>query len=104
MFDSIKEMLGMGPKTDLGAVVAKGAVIMDVRSPGEYASGHVKGSVNVPLNTLNAQLGNFKKDKAIITCCASGIRSGSAKTLLEANGFKEVYNGGPWGNLKKFEQ
>ncbi len=104
MIEKIKKMLGIGPKVDLGTVIANGGVIIDVRTTGEYAGGHVKGSLNIPLASLNSQMSRLKKDKAIITCCASGMRSGSARSILQSNGFKEVYNGGSWYNLKKFER
>lgn len=97
-------MLGMGPKADLGEVIAKGAVIVDVRTPGEYAGGHIKGSINIPLDSLSAGMNKLKKGTPIITCCASGMRSSSAKSMLQSSGFQEVYNGGGWMNLKKFEK
>jgi len=104
MLDALKKMLGMGPKTDLAEVMSRGAVILDVRSQGEYAGGHIKGSVNIPVNILQGQLSKLKKDKPVITCCASGMRSASARSVLLANGFSEVYNGGSWYNLKRFEK
>lgn len=104
MLEKIKKMLGIGPKVDLGEVVARGATILDVRTSGEFAGGHVKGSVNIPLNVLQSQLGKLKKDKPVITCCASGMRSSSARSVLLANGFKEVYNGGSWYSLTKYEK
>ncbi len=104
MIATIKKILGIGPKADLGEVIARGGVIIDVRTTGEYAGGHVKGSMNIPLNALSAQMQKLKRDKPVITCCASGMRSGSAKSMLQANGFTEVYNGGSWMNLKKFER
>ncbi|MFM7724102.1 MAG: rhodanese-like domain-containing protein, partial [Bacteroidota bacterium] len=58
------------------------------------------GSKNIPLQSLQQQMKNLPKDKAIITCCASGMRSGSAKSMLQNNGFKEVYNGGGWLSLQ----
>lgn len=104
MIGLLKKLLGMGPKVDLGTVIANGGVIVDVRTPAEYAGGHVKGSLNIPLASLGSQLSKIKKDKPVITCCASGMRSSSAKSLLQANGYKEVHNGGSWFNLKKFEK
>lgn len=104
MLQFIKKILGGGPKANIGELLANGAVILDVRSPGEYASGHIKGSLNIPLNALPMQMAKLKKDKPIITCCASGMRSGSAKSMLKANGFAEVHNGGSWFNLKKYER
>ena len=104
MIAIIKKMLGIGPKADLGEVIARGGVIIDVRTTGEYTGGHVRGSKNIPLNALSSQMQQLKKEKPVITCCASGMRSGSAKSMLLANGFTEVHNGGSWMNLKKFEK
>lgn len=81
-------------------MVKNGAQIIDVRSPGEYTAGHIKGSKNIPLNQINSQLSKINKNKPVITCCASGMRSGSAKTILKNNGFNEVYNGGGWNSLQ----
>ena len=85
-------------------LIKSGAQIVDVRTPAEYASGHLKSSINIPLNELPHKLSALKKDKAIITCCASGMRSLSALNILKSAGFKEVRNGGSWKNLKKYEQ
>ncbi|MBC7554146.1 MAG: rhodanese-like domain-containing protein [Taibaiella sp.] len=104
MIETIKKLFGMGPKADLGQVIANGGVIVDVRTPGEYSGGHIKGSVNIPVDVLRSQLAKLKKDKPVITCCASGMRSASAKKMLEASGFTEVYNAGSWFALKKFEK
>jgi len=89
-----------GPGVDYAHLVKSGALILDVRTPGEYTGGHIKGSKNIPLQSLQQQMKNLPKDKAIITCCASGMRSGSAKSMLQNNGFKEVYNGGGWLSLQ----
>ena len=81
-------------------MVKNGAIILDVRSKGEYAGGHIKGSINIAVNQLESNLHKVNdKNKPVITCCASGMRSASAKSILLANGFKEVYNGGPWTSL-----
>jgi phage shock protein E len=76
-----------------------GAQIIDMRTRGEYASGSVKGSVNIPLNELSSHASKIKKNVPLITCCASGMRSASAKATLRSLGFKEVYNGGGWMSL-----
>jgi len=104
MLGFLKKLLGGGPSVDLAEVMARGAVILDVRSAGEYSGGHVKGSLNIPVNVLQSQVAKLKKDKPIITCCASGMRSASARSILLSSGFTEVYNGGSWYNLKKFEK
>ena len=76
------------------------AQIIDVRTPAEYNGGHIKGSKNIPLQSLNQNLGKINKNKPVITCCASGARSAAAKSILLNSGFSEVYNGGGWSGLK----
>jgi hypothetical protein len=74
---------------------------LDVRSKGEYAGGHIKGSMNIPVDQLAQNLGKLKdKDKTIITCCASGMRSGAARGILRSNGYTNVHNGGGWLSLR----
>ena len=87
-------------KTDYAELVKKGAVILDVRSKSEYDGGHIKDSINIPVDQLQKNLSKIKdKDKTIITCCASGMRSASAKSILQNNGYKNVHNGGGWSSL-----
>jgi len=90
-----RELFGFGPSVDFKALVDQGAIILDVRSKGEYDQGHIDGSINISVDALPKHLNRFKdKNKPIITCCASGMRSGSAKSLLLSKGYKEVHNGG----------
>jgi phage shock protein E len=101
MLNAIKQMLGFGPKVDFAELVKQGAIILDVRSKGEYAGGHIKGSMNISVDTLQNNLSKLKdKNKPIITCCASGMRSASAKNILQSNGYTQVHNGGSWGSLQ----
>ncbi len=100
MLDALKSLLGMGPATDYAELVKKGAQIIDVRTPAEFRGGHIKGSVNIPLDTLHQQMSKIKKNQPVITCCASGMRSASAKQILLSNGYTEVYNGGGWAGLQ----
>ena len=100
MINLIKKILGIGPQVDFHDLVKKGAVIVDVRTKNEYESGHIRGSINIPLNSLEKNLAKISSGKPIITCCASGMRSASAKGLLKSRGFAEVYNGGGWMSLK----
>ncbi len=101
MFDSILSLIGLGNKVDYKQLVKEGAVIVDVRSKGEYSSGHIKGSINIPVDQLSAHLNKFKKGQTIITCCASGMRSGAAKNFLKSKGFEQTHNGGSWYQLKQ---
>lgn len=100
MLDFLKQILGGGPNIDLADLKSRGAVILDVRSPQEFKSGHAKGAVNIPVDALPSKLGGLDKNKPVITCCASGMRSASAASILKANGFTEVVNGGPWQNVQ----
>lgn len=102
MINTLKKIFGFGPKEDFADLVKQGAVVLDVRSEGEYSRGHIKGSLNIPVDTLNNNLNKLKdKNKTIITCCASGMRSASAKSILKSNGYSQVYNGGSWSSLQK---
>ncbi len=104
MIGLLKKMLGLGPKVNLGELIQNGAVIVDVRSRGEYQGGHVKGSVNIPLDQLSQIKQKVKnKDQAIITCCASGMRSASAKGILRSQGYTNVHNGGSWYSLRSYK-
>ncbi len=100
MLEAIKSLFGMD-KTDYADLVKQGAVIVDVRSRNEYSVGHIKNSLNIPVDELEKNLSELSKDKVIITCCASGIRSASAKNILQNNGYKNVQNGGGWISLNK---
>lgn len=98
---SLLNLLGFGPKPDYYELVLNGAIVVDVRSQGEYKSGHIKGSLNIPVEGLRKNIGKLegKQNTTIITCCASGMRSATAKGILKAKGFKEVHNGGAWITL-----
>jgi len=100
MIQAIKNLLGIGPKVDYKELLKNGAVIIDVRTKGEYQNGHIKNSINIPLDSLSGNLSKLKKDKPVITYCASGMRSASAKGILKSNGFVEVHNGGGWMSLQ----
>lgn len=99
MFKTIKSILGFGLKVDFKELLKQGAVIVDVRTKPEFKQGHIKKSINIPLDTIQNEFKKLNKNKPVITCCASGIRSWFAKNKLKGNGFTEVYNGGGWMRL-----
>ncbi len=99
MIETIKQLFGLGPKIDYKELIKQGATIVDVRTKAEYQQGHIKGSVNIPLDTLENNFKNLDKNKPVITCCASGMRSASAKRILQSHGFTTVVNGGGWHSL-----
>ena len=101
MLGILKKLFGGGPSVDYKELVRNGAIILDVRTPGEFSSGHIKGAINIPLDQLSKSLAKLKdKNKTIITCCASGMRSASAKGILKSNGYTDVHNGGGWSSLQ----
>ena len=100
MIAKFRELLGIKPAPDYKQFLKEGGVVIDVRNKAEYARGHIRGSKNIPLPILNSGTTGFKdKDQPIITCCASGLRSASAKKLLRARGFTNVHYGGSWSSL-----
>lgn len=81
--------------------IKKGAIVIDVRTPAEYSNGAISGSKNIPLQTLSSNISDIKKlNKPIITCCASGMRSANAASILNKNGI-EAMNGGGWQRLSQ---
>ena len=78
------------------------AVLVDVRTPAEYAMDHLDGAVNVPLGELEARLADFpaRKDQDVIVYCRSGHRSARAAAVLRDAGFTEVHDLGTILNWK----
>ncbi|MCW5520847.1 rhodanese-like domain-containing protein [Aureitalea sp. L0-47] len=79
--------------------IARDAIIIDVRTKAEYDNGAIPGSRNIPLQQLSGKISEIRKtNKPVITCCASGMRSGSAAGILKSQGI-EAMNGGGWASL-----
>ncbi|MFS0491188.1 Thiosulfate sulfurtransferase GlpE [Mycovorax composti] len=101
MLGIFKNLFGQKDNKQLKEALADNAYLVDVRTPSEFASGSVKGAVNIPLDKISGQLSKFKGKKNIVVFCRSGNRSGQAKQILEKNGFQNVVNGGTWNNVQK---
>lgn len=80
------------PVSAVRGLVEAGASIIDVRERGEYAAGHIRGAVNLPLSELRDRLGELPQDRPLYVHCRSGQRSYYACRLLAAHGFRDVYN------------
>src|SRR5690606_10226025 len=81
-------------------LVADGALLLDVRTPGEFADGHVAGALNIPVQELEARVAELDPARSVVVYCRSGNRSGTAASMLRARGF-EVTDIGPmsaWPN------
>ncbi|UKN01862.1 rhodanese-like domain-containing protein [Paracrocinitomix mangrovi] len=73
-----------------------GAVIIDVRTPGEFQGGHVKGAKNIPLQEIQKRENEIMNiGKPVVFCCASGGRSGQATSYFKSKGLN-CENGGGW--------
>lgn len=100
MFGLLKNLFAAPDNSQLAAAIKDGAFLVDVRTPAEFASGSVRGAINIPLGTVQVQLAKFKNKKSIVLFCRSGSRSSQAKSILEQNGFQNVVNGGTLQNVK----
>lgn len=65
---------------------------IDVRTPGEYKSRHIKEFKNIPLNSLSSQVDKLDKSKETFVICQSGMRSSKAAGILKKSGFTNVHN------------
>jgi phage shock protein E len=80
-------------------LIEQGATVIDVRTPAEFAGGNYKGSTNIPLDRITAELDALKKLKQpLVLVCRSGARSGQAASFLSQNGI-DAHNGGSWDSL-----
>lgn len=96
----LSNLFGGGRNQKVQAMIAAGAVVIDVRSPQEFKGGHFKGSKNIPLDRIQTEAQKIKAlDKPVVVCCASGMRSSQAKSILLNQGVKVVENGGGWTSL-----
>jgi phage shock protein E len=101
MLTFLKNLLGFGTKTNFAQLLINGAIIIDVRTKGEFEGGNIKSSINIPLDEIGKNLNKLKdKSSPIILCCASGMRSGMAKKMLQSKGYVQVFNGGGWSSLQ----
>jgi rhodanese-related sulfurtransferase len=74
-------------------LVRNGARLVDVRTPGEFAAGHLSGAINIPVQELDRRLAELEpKDGPVVLYCRSGRRSGSAARMLKDAGFATVHD------------
>ena len=88
--------------TKIKEALRNGAVVIDVRTAGEFDQGKVQYSINIPVDRITINAARIKAMKRpIIFCCSSGTRSGTATRIMKEKGLKEVYNGGSWERVLK---
>lgn len=91
---------GKQKEKELKTLIQEGAVLVDVRTPEEFAGGNVSGSINIPLSELYNHIEQLKEEnKPIILFCKSGNRAGKGIKILEANGITNATNGGTWKDI-----
>ncbi|MFM8685392.1 MAG: rhodanese-like domain-containing protein [Bacteroidota bacterium] len=100
MFGIFKTLFSQGDSEGLRNALQKKAFLVDVRTPGEFASGSAPGAVNIPLDRVEQSLDRFKGQGTVVVFCRSGMRSSQAKDILVRNGFKDVVNGGTWEKVR----
>jgi rhodanese-related sulfurtransferase len=101
MLQLFQRLFKKTPAVDFKSLVQQGALVIDVRTTGEYNAGHIKGSLNIPVDRISSKIEEIKKKgKTVITCCRSGARSGMAAGILKKQGIK-CFNGGPWNSLQQ---
>lgn len=93
------KIFAQGPGPALTKEELKGAFLVDVRTPAEFAGGSAPGAVNIPLDKLPSRVNEFKNKDKIVVFCRSGNRSARAKEILESHGITNVINGGSWQNV-----
>jgi len=85
----------------LSEKIENGAIILDVRTEYEYKTGHIDGSINIPLGIIRERYIGLDTSKTYITTCSHGLRSVKVETILKEKGYKNVFNGGAWSDLEK---
>jgi len=79
--------------SDARRLVEGGARLLDVRTPEEFAVGHISGAINIPVQELDRRMGEIEpKDRAVVLYCRSGNRSGRAARMLKSAGYVAVHD------------
>jgi rhodanese-related sulfurtransferase len=102
MFNLFKNSNPSSPS--VAEMIEKGAFLVDVRTAAEFASGSVKGAVNIPLDQVQSKIDAFRNKKGVVVFCRSGARSGQAKSILDKAGIPDVVNGGGWESVARLKK
>lgn len=101
MFQFLRKFFSKQEDNQLREIIARGAFLVDVRTPKEFATGSVRGAKNIPLDQIPQNLSLFKERGDIIVFCKSGIRSARAQEILQHHGIEQVYNGVSWLHVER---
>jgi phage shock protein E len=99
----LTRVFGRVPEERARQLLQRGALLLDVRTPEEFQSGHLRGAVNVPYQEVAKRIEVLAPDKSspVLVYCLSGGRSGIAKSTLRRLGYAEAHN---LGSLKRARQ
>jgi phage shock protein E len=94
---------GAAEKADLPALVQGGALVIDVRTAGEFSGGAVQGAIHIPYDEIAGKIGAVEPDqnRVIIVYCQAGSRARAARKSLEQLGYTNVVNGGRFSKVRK---
>ncbi len=87
-------------------LIASGAIVIDVRTAEEYASGHLSRAINIPVQELPGRIAEIEtlvagdRTRPIVVYCAAGARAAKAKAQLDGAGYSNVVNGGGLDDLR----
>lgn len=97
------KMTGRIPTRDALGYLHQGALVIDVRSPGEFGAGHLTSAVNIPLDEIETVLPRQVQDKnqVLLLHCQSGMRSAVAAKKLQGMGYTNVFNLGSFSRAKE---
>ena len=73
-------------------LIAEGGTLVDVRTPAEFQAGHLTGAINIPVDQMEARIGEIPSSRSVVLYCASGLRSSAAAGKLRRAGRTEVFN------------
>ncbi len=98
---NLGNLVSRSKKQQVTAQLPKEAILIDVRSPAEYQSGHLGDAISLPLNQIEHRISEFVSDKSalIIVYCQSGLRALTAYKYLRELGYSNVENGGAMESL-----
>ena len=87
---------------DAAAYLKNGALVIDVRTPGEFNARHLTNAINIPLDEIETAVPQRVKDKSqvLLLHCASGMRSGVAQKKLNSLGYTNAFNLGSYGRAE----
>ncbi len=99
MMGQILKFMNNVKQPKMETILPEECLIVDVRTTEEFAQGHYKSSINIPLNLIMDHISDFKlAGRPIVLVCRSGMRSSNAVKMLQSNGISAI-NGGPWDSL-----